>query len=227
MGARTIPSRESALRRGTPLPPNFKLHCNELRQNAHPHDQISRQECRDLADVVFGAMRSIGCSLVSATAHKPSHTSEYPQYGSAGARTLLVRLERFGYFLGDRGDGGRWFARGSLPACGKGRRGVACSSFRIGIPTLCQPGQNQGPHGRRRSYNTCGAAVLRFFRPCAPHQDGRRAQAQLALGRNKGQALLRGRSAERARVCCDLRCRFLGLLPGRPQLLAKRNRDLG
>ena len=107
MGARTIPSRESALRRGTPLPPNFKLHCNELRQNAHPHDQISRQECRDLADVVFGAMRSIGCSLVSATAYKPSHTSKYPQYGSAGARTLLVRLERFGYFLGDRGDGGR------------------------------------------------------------------------------------------------------------------------
>ena len=62
---------------------------------------MSDQERHDLADMMFNAIRSMDCHLVSATIHKPSHIARYSWPTNVRAYTLLVCLERFAHFLED------------------------------------------------------------------------------------------------------------------------------
>lgn len=88
------------------LPHDFRLHYHNLRQNTYPYNRLSNQQRLDLADDVFGAIRSIDCKLVSATINKSTHVAKYDSPVNVRAYTLLICLERFQYFLEEQNDDG-------------------------------------------------------------------------------------------------------------------------
>lgn len=87
-------------KKGITLPPDFKLHYRELRQEVWPYNQFTREELGQMANAVFNAINSIDCKLVSASINKLSHKRKYPSWAvNVRAYSLLLSLERFQYFL--------------------------------------------------------------------------------------------------------------------------------
>lgn len=92
--------------RGIVLPDKFKLHYYELREDKEPYSRLGSERHR-VADDVFTAIKSIDCSLISASINKISHHERYADPFGVRAYTLLVCRQRFQRFLEERGGVGR------------------------------------------------------------------------------------------------------------------------
>jgi len=93
--------------KGLQLPPDFKLHYHELRQNVYPYNQLENQERWGIANTIFDSINSIDCKLISTTINKSIHEDKYDWSVNVRAYTLLICLERFQFFLEDYAGEGK------------------------------------------------------------------------------------------------------------------------
>lgn len=91
---------------GINLPTSFKLHYNPLRMNIPPYDKLSRQQKLELEDEVLSTIKTLNCNLLSVTIDLESHCEKYSSPAHPTAYALIVMLERFQYFLGQKDSKG-------------------------------------------------------------------------------------------------------------------------
>lgn len=94
-----------------PLPKNFKLHYEELR-NAHRrkeesiYKQISHQR-KQIADEMFCVIKTIDCSLLSVSINIKNHRERYYYPVNIYGYALYLLLERYQYFLDEHDQNGK------------------------------------------------------------------------------------------------------------------------
>jgi hypothetical protein len=94
-----------------PLPKNFKLHYEELR-NAHlrksdsVYKRVANQR-KEISDEMFNAINTIDCNLLSVSINIENHRTKYNKPVNIHGYALYLLLERFQYFLDNNSQNGK------------------------------------------------------------------------------------------------------------------------